>query len=135
MSDVDSALSRLACHAAAQQVQALPPAQACTLRATVPSVVCIVSGRAWVTRLGPHAGTAEGGPQGDEWLSAGQEMRLATHDAVVLEAVALPGHSHEGVRFTWRADAPRHTRGAGALIGWLQVQVSYTINSCHRLLH
>jgi hypothetical protein len=102
MSHPQSPLSRLALEAASQGLWTVSPARALSLRPRRAGVLCIAHGAAWVTRSGPHPGTAEGGPQGDLLLQAGERLALRAGDALVLEPVATPGQPAATLAFDWR---------------------------------
>ena len=101
MSHAEQTLSLLALNAAAKGIQTLAPAQARTLRAGHATVLRMARGAAWVTRCGPHAGTAEGGPQGDLLLEAGEQLHLNAGETLVLEPIGQHGQAPRLVAFDW----------------------------------
>ena len=112
MSHPESTLSRLALDAAAHGLWTLAPARALTLRPRRDGVLHLARGAAWATRTGPHAGTAEGGPQGDLLLAPGTRLPLRAGDALVLESIAAGDEPARVVAFDWRESAARHTAPA-----------------------
>ena len=97
----ESTLSRLAREAAARGLWTLAPARALTLRPRRDGVLRIARGAAWATRGGPHAGTAEGGPEGDLLLAPGARLALRAGDTLVLEPIAAGGEPAGVVAFDW----------------------------------
>lgn len=131
MSHAERPLSPHALAAASHGIETLAPTQARTLLADRAVVVRIARGAAWATRRGPHAGTAEGGPQGDLLLEAGARLRLEAGESLVLEPIGVHGLAAGRLAFDWCADeggatAPMDTAHAvarlarGALIRALQ---------------
>ena len=76
LSHPESTLSRLALEAASKGIRTLGPTQAQTLRPSSNGVLTVARGAVWVTGLGPHEGTAEGGPQGDLVLTSGASLAV-----------------------------------------------------------
>jgi hypothetical protein len=103
MSHPESTLSRLALEAAAKGICTLAPAQAHTLRPRSSGVLTIARGAVWVTNLGPHEGTAEGGPQGDMVLPAGASLAVQAGSAWVIEPIGLHGQPAQLAAFDWHA--------------------------------
>ena len=105
MSHPESTLSRLALEAAAKGIHTLAPLQAHTLRALGDGVLTVARGALWVTDLGPHAGTAEGGPQGDVVLPAGARLNVRAGSALVIEPIGLHGEAAQLAAFGWHTNA------------------------------
>ena len=105
MSHPESTLSRLALEAAAKGIHTLAPLQAHTLRALGDGVLTVARGALWVTDLGPHAGTAEGGPQGDVVLPAGGRLNVRAGSTLVIEPIGLHGEAAQLAAFGWHTNA------------------------------
>ncbi len=103
MSHPESTLSRLALEAASKGIRTLAPMQAQTLRPLDNGILTVARGAVWVTDLGPHDGTAEGGPQGDVVLPAGASLQVAAGRALVIEPIGLHGQPAQLAAFDWRA--------------------------------
>jgi hypothetical protein len=68
----------------------LLPGQAITLRPRRPSMLCIGSGRVWVTSSGPHQ--VLGRESGDRFLAPGDALRVPAGTRLVLEALTDPNN-------------------------------------------
>ena len=112
MSHPESTLSRLALDAAAHGLWTLAPARALTLRPRRDGVLHLARGAAWATRSGPHAGTAEGGPQGDLLLAPGTRLALRAGDTLVLEPIATGGEPARLLAFDWCEHTALHAAPA-----------------------
>ncbi|MFT3779467.1 MAG: DUF2917 domain-containing protein [Ottowia sp.] len=108
----ESTLSRLAPEAATRGLWTLSPARALTLRPRRDGVLHLARGAAWATRAGPHAGTAEGGPQGDLLLAPGTRLPLRAGDTLVLEPIAAHGEPARAIAFDWRETTAPHAAPA-----------------------
>lgn len=104
MPAVQNTLSPLAMQAAAHAVQTLAPGQALTLRPARAGVLHVQRGAVWVTRSGPHP-ARPAAPGGDEFLLAGQHLRLRAGERLVLEPIAVPGMPAQRVALAWQATA------------------------------
>ena len=109
MSHLESPLSRLALEAASKGIRTLGPTQAQTLRPSSNGVLTVARGAVWVTGLGPHEGTAEGGPQGDLVLTSGASLAVQAGSVWVIEPIGLHGQPAQLAAFDWHAaeDADR----------------------------
>ena len=101
MSNPESTLSRLALEAASKGICTLAPTQARTLRPLSNGVLTVARGAVWVTELGPHAGTAEGGPQGDMVLPAGTRLPVQAGRTLVIESIGLHGQPAQLAAYGW----------------------------------